>query len=148
MTDRTGQQIGNYRLLRLLGRGGFASVYLGEHRYLKRLSAIKVLRTVLLNEQDKERFLKEARLLANLSHPHIVRVYEFEVARRVSRAGDGKFTEYTPYLAMDFAPGGSLRALYPVGSCFFTKEAVGYIKQIAAALQYAHDNGIIHRDVK
>src|SRR5579884_2982365 len=64
--DALDQYIGNYRLLRLLGRGGFATVYLGEHRYLKRLSAIKVLQTVLLNDKEKERFLKEARLLANL----------------------------------------------------------------------------------
>jgi serine/threonine protein kinase len=145
--DFSNQYIGNYRLLRLLGQGAFASVYLGEHRYLKRLAAIKVLRTVL-NGQDRESFFEEARLLASLSHPQIVRVLEFAVTQRVSYAGDGKFMEYIPYLVMDFAPGGSLRTLYPPGSCLFINMAVGYIKQIAIALQYAHDKGVIHRDVK
>ena len=63
MPNRVGQQLGNYRLLRLLGRGGFAEVYLGEHVYLKRRAAIKVLHT-LLEEEDIEPFLAEAQLLA------------------------------------------------------------------------------------
>jgi serine/threonine protein kinase len=145
--DFLDQYVGNYRLLRSIGRGAFASVYLGEHRYLKRLAAIKVLHTVL-NNQDKESFLEEARLLASLSHPHIVPVHEFAVVQRINHAGGRKFTEYIPYLVMDFAPGGSLRALCPAGSCLFIDEAISYLKQIAVALQYAHDNGIIHRDVK
>lgn len=67
--------------MQLLGHGGFASVYLGEHRYLKRLAAIKVLRAAL-SERDKDRFLEEATMLAGLSHPQIVRVLEFAVAQR------------------------------------------------------------------
>src|SRR6266567_3480991 len=147
ITDFSDHYIGNYRLLRLLGQGAFATVYLGEHRYLRRLAAIKVLRTVL-NNRDKERFIEEARLLATLSHPNIVRVLEFAVARRVNHARNKEFSEYIPYLIIDFAPGGSLRTLYPIGSCLFIEVATGYIKQIAAALQYAHNHGIIHRDVK
>lgn len=146
-TDFSEHYIGNYRLLRLLGQGAFATVYLGEHRYLRRLAAIKVLRTVL-NNRDKERFIEEARLLATLSHPNIVRVLEFAVTHRVNHARNKEFSEYIPYLIMDFAPGGSLRTLCSVGSCLSIDAATGYIKQIAAALQYAHNHGIIHRDVK
>src|SRR2546421_3702984 len=78
MVDRQGQQLGNYRLLRLLGRGGFAEVYLGEHRYLKSQAALKVLRTQLTDE-DAHQFVQEAQLLASLSHPHIVRILDFAV---------------------------------------------------------------------
>src|SRR5437588_2761419 len=99
MPDRVGQQLGNYRLLRLLGYGGFAEVYLGQHIYLKNLAAIKVLYS-RLSKADLERFLIEGRTLVNLIHPHIVRVLEFGVE------GD------IPYLVMDYAPNGSLRQRY------------------------------------
>ena len=66
--DRVGQQLGNYRLLRLLGRGGFAEVYLGEHVYLKSYAALKVLHTVLRDEEQAG-FLKEAQTLVRLTHP-------------------------------------------------------------------------------
>ena len=91
MTDRVGQQLGNYRLTRLLGKGGFAEVYLGEHVYLETLAAIKVLLTQLASE-DLEPFRLEAKRVAHLEHPHIVRVLDFGV--------DGT----TPYLVMSYAP--------------------------------------------
>jgi eukaryotic-like serine/threonine-protein kinase len=78
MTDRVGEQLGNYRLIRLLGKGGFAEVYLGEHFYLKSLAALKVIDTEL-SEQDAANFVQEAQTLARLSHPHIVRVLDFAV---------------------------------------------------------------------
>ena len=70
MPNRVGQQLGNYRLLRLLGRGGFAEVYLGEHIYLKRRAALKVLHTSL-EDEDVEPFLAEAQTLARLNHPQV-----------------------------------------------------------------------------
>jgi eukaryotic-like serine/threonine-protein kinase len=73
--DCVGQQIGNYRLIRFLGESSFAEVYLGEHVYLKRPAAIKVLRGRLVND-GMEGFLTEARAIASLEHPHIVRVLE------------------------------------------------------------------------
>jgi eukaryotic-like serine/threonine-protein kinase len=76
MIDRVGQQLGNYRLLRLLGQGGQASVYLGEHIYLKSQAALKVRHTVL-TEAEQTVFLKEAQTLVRLTHPHIVRVLDF-----------------------------------------------------------------------
>src|SRR6266702_1262549 len=96
MTDRVGQQLGNYRLISLLGRGSFAEVYLGEHVYLETQAAIKVLHTQLASE-DIEPFRLEAKRVAHLEHPHIVRVLEFGV--------DGS----TPYLVMSYAPNGNLR---------------------------------------
>jgi serine/threonine protein kinase len=61
MTERIGQQLGNYRLVRHLGKGGFAEVYLGEHIYLKTQAAIKLLQTKVANQEDLDSFLKEAR---------------------------------------------------------------------------------------
>lgn len=142
-----GHQLGNYRLIRELGQGGFSSVYLGEHLYLKRLAAIKVVRTAL-SDQDKASFLAEARLLAGLSHPHIVRVLEFAVTRRWNVMGGSRVKEHLPFLVMDYAPGGNLRSLYPAGTRLALPEVVNILKQVAAALLYAHEHGIIHRDIK
>src|SRR6266849_6093139 len=135
MADRVGQQLGNYRLLRLLGRGGFAEVYLGEHVYLKRRAALKILHTSL-EDEGVDQFLTEAQTLARLTHPHIVHVFDFAVEQG------------TPFLAMDYAPRGTLRQLHPRGSCLSLPTTVSYVKQVAAALQYAHNHQVIHRDVK
>ena len=102
MNDRTGQLFGNYRLIHLLGQGGFADVYLGEHVHLNTHAAIKVLRTQLTNE-DVVHFRSEARNLAHLVHPHIVQVLDFGVE------GD------TPFLVMMYAPNGTLRQSSPTG---------------------------------
>ncbi|QBD76538.1 serine/threonine protein kinase [Ktedonosporobacter rubrisoli] len=135
MTHRAGQQLGNYRLTHLLGEGGFAEVYLGEHLHLGTQAAIKVLHTQLTSD-DIESFRAEARTIAHLIHPHIVRVLEFGV--------EGK----TPYLVMDYASGGTLRKLHPKGTRIPLAPVVSYVKQVADALQCAHDEKLIHRDVK
>ncbi len=135
MSEREGQRIGNYHLHRLLGKGAFAEVYLGEHLYLKNYAAIKILHASL-NEKNEDFFLSEAQIIAQLTHPNIIRVREFAIERS------------TPYLVMDYAPGGTLRHRYPKGTCLSIEKTISYVKQIAAALQYAHNRGIIHRDVK
>ena len=135
MVNRIGQQLGNYRLVNLLGQGGFAEVYLGEHIFLKTKAAIKVLHTQVAKD-DMESFLTEARTIANLVHPHIVRVLEFGL--------EGT----TPFLVMDYAPNGTLRQRYPKGSRLSLPDIVTSIKQLADALQYAHDEKLIHRDIK
>jgi serine/threonine protein kinase len=135
MSEREGQRIGNYHLHRLLGKGSFAEVYLGEHLYLRNSAAIKILRGPL-NEKDEQSFLSEAQTVAQLTHPNIIRVREFAIERS------------TPFLAMDYAPGGTLRHRYPAGTCLSLEQTVTHVKHIAAALQYAHNRGIIHRDVK
>lgn len=135
MADRVGQQLGNYRLLRLIGRGGFADVYLGEHLYLNTKAAIKILQTRLTNE-DSADFINEARMIANLVHPHIVRVLDFGLQEEV------------PFLVMDFAPHGTLRQRYPKGMLLAPERVVPHVKQVASALMYAHDRRLIHRDIK
>src|SRR5215831_18641644 len=103
MTDLKGHQLGNYRIVRHLGRGAFADVYLGEHMYLKSQAALKVLRTSL-NDEGRERFLNEAQTLVGLRHPNIVRELEFGL--------EGDF----PFLVIDYAPGGTVRDRYPQGA--------------------------------
>jgi serine/threonine protein kinase len=135
MADHVGQQLGNYRLTRLLGRGGFADVYLGEHVYLETQAAIKVLHTQLSLE-DQESFLLEARTIARLTHPHIVPVLECGIVMSI------------PFLAMDYASNGNLRQRYRKGVRLTPVLILPYVKHLAAALQHAHDEGIIHRDIK
>src|SRR5436305_9228001 len=134
MVDRVAQQLCNYRLTRLLGQGAFAELYLGEHIYLGTLAAIKVLYTQIASD-DTEHFRKEARTIARLVHPHIVRVLEYGV--------EGT----TPFLVVDYAPNGSLRTRHPRRVPLPVPTVVGYVMQIADALQYAHDQKVIHRDI-
>jgi eukaryotic-like serine/threonine-protein kinase len=130
-----GQQLGHYRLIRLLGQGGFAEVYLGEHLRLKIQVAIKVLH-LSLKDDDLEQFLQEAQTIAHLKHPHIVRVFDFDVEAQ------------TPFLVMDYLPHGNLRQRYPKGTRLPLTAVVSSIKQVASALQYAHDEKLVHRDIK
>ena len=135
MADRIGQQVGNYRLLRLLGQGGFAVVYLGEHSRLQSQAAIKIL-SAQLAEAEAEQFEMEARTLARLTHPHIVRILDFAVQ-------DG-----APFLVMDFAPNGALRQRFRRGIPQEPRAILPYLQQVACALQYAHEQRLIHRDIK
>jgi serine/threonine protein kinase len=136
MADHTGQQLGNYRLSRMLGVGGFARVYLGEHIHLGTLAAIKVLERRLTDEEI-ERFRNEARTIAHLEHPHIVRVLDFGIAE-----------DHVPSFILTYAPNGSLYDSYPKDVPLPLERIVPLVRQVAAALQYAHDNRVIHRDVK
>ncbi|HLW02212.1 MAG TPA: protein kinase [Ktedonobacterales bacterium] len=135
MADRAGEQLGNYRLLKLIGRGGFADVYLGEHVRLGNQAAIKILQTRLETE-DIESFQREARTIGRLSHPNIVRVFDFAVQDGVA------------YLAMDYAPNGTLRQRYAKGVQVPLETILLYVRQVADALQYAHEQRVVHRDIK
>lgn len=135
MQDWVGQQVSNYRLVKLLGYGGFGEVYLGEHNSLKSYAAIKVLSTQLKGNEVNA-FLKEAQTIARLDHPHIVRVLDFVVQMG------------TPFLIINYLPNGTLRNHYPAGARLPLATVVSYVKEAADALQYAHDEKVIHRDIK
>src|SRR2546426_2102785 len=135
MADRIGQQLGNYGIIHPIGHGGFADVYLGEHIYLQTQVALKLLQ-MRLAEEDMEGVLKEARTIAHLVHPRIVRVLDFGI--------EGG----TPFLVMDYAPNGTLRQRHPKGTRLPLNIVVNYTKQVADALQYAHGKKLIHRDIK
>ena len=135
MTDRVGQQFGSYQLVKLLGRGGQASVYLGKHRYLNSYAALKVLNARIC-PGDESKFLSEAQTLADLRHPNIVHLLDFCIE-------DG-----IPVLIMDYALKGSLRQYAPHGTSLPLTTVVNFVSQIAGGLQYAHNHHVIHRDVK
>jgi eukaryotic-like serine/threonine-protein kinase len=135
MNERIGQKLGNYRLIRLLGQNSSAEVYLAEHVELKTQAAIKVLQTRLSTE-NQETFLTQARSLTRLKHPGIVQVLDAGVE------GD------TPFLVMDFVPYDTLREHYPTGTRLPRERVLSYIQQVAAPLQYAHDQTLMHRNVK
>jgi eukaryotic-like serine/threonine-protein kinase len=136
IADNAGQQLGNYRLHHLIGEGGFAKVYLGEHIYLKTFAALKVPK-IHLNQADLDAFLAEARRSVSLEHPHIVRVLECGLE-------DGTI----PYFVMNYAPGGTVRRRYPRGTRLPPEIIFSYVRQIASALQYIHHKGLIHQDIK
>ena len=93
--ERIGQSFGDYRLLSLLNKGRFGTVYLAEHLYEHTSAAVKVLHTPLTGPNDFDVFLKETRTV-RLQHPHIVSLFDFEQGR-----------DSLPYLAMTYAAGGS-----------------------------------------
>ncbi len=135
MMYEMGQKLGNYRLVRLLGNGGFAEVYLAKHIYLQTQAAIKVLQ-IQLTEDALQSFLQEARIIANLEHSNIIHMLEFGIENQ------------RPYLVMNYAPNGTLRQRYPRGKQLSPATVLTLLKQIVAALDYAHTRKIIHRDVK
>jgi serine/threonine protein kinase len=135
MNDRTGRKIGSYCLVRLLGRGNFSEVYLGEHMQRKTQAAIKIFRTQL-PACDQKQFLAEVKVLQALEHPHIVRILEAGVE------GDA------PFLAMTYASNGSMSQYYPAGIHFPPQRVLSYIREVTSALQYLHDHQLIHHNIR
>jgi eukaryotic-like serine/threonine-protein kinase len=131
-----GQIFGDYKLLKGVGHGGFADVYLGEDIQLGKKVAVKVMHSGLSDADAVREFKREARVIATLEHPNIVEVFQLGSKANV------------PYIAMRYCPQGSLRSRHPRRTIVPLDQIVSYVKQIAQALQYSHDQGIIHRDIK
>jgi eukaryotic-like serine/threonine-protein kinase len=128
---------GRYRIQRKLGSGGMANVYLAEDQELGRRVAIKILNDRHANDdQFVERFRREAKNAAGLSHPNIVSIYDRGEA------------EGTYYIAMEYLDGRSLKELIVSRGPAPINVAIDYVRQILAALRFAHRNGIVHRDIK
>lgn len=134
MARHEGEQIGNYKLIRLLRVNGFSEVYLGEHKLLRTQAAIKIPHQLLSDHQNL--FINELKILSSLSHPHIIRLL------------DANINDTVPYLVMEYAPNGTLAEKHPRGTALPLPTVISYVKQIASALQYIHDKEVIHRDVK
>ena len=129
-------KIPGHRLLRELGRGGMASVYLALQESMDREVALKVMSPALgaSDASFSERFIREAKIVAKLSHPHIIAVYDVGIA--------GPYH----YFSMEYHTGGDLKARIHEG--MMPKMALSITRQIASALAFAHSKGYVHRDVK
>ena len=136
-----GFTLGSYTLLSLLGKGGMSAVYLGEHSMMRRKCAVKVLPAKLLGGGSHlQRFLREARAVAALDHPNIVRAYD------VASEGDGPNATY--YLVMELVVGRSLYDLVKRDGPPPADRVRRIGREAALGLAHAHAAGIVHRDVK
>ena len=138
ITDSIGRVLGKrYRLLSALGTGASAHVYLAEDVSLQRHVAVKVLQPALASDEAfLKRFRAEARSVASLNHPHVLRVFDW------GEDADG------PYLVLEYLGGGSLRDLLDRGSLLSYSQAAQLGTEVAQGLAYAHVRGLVHRDIK
>lgn len=141
MPDWLGKTIGKVRIDKYLARGGMAEVYLGTHLTLDRPVAIKLLHSYIEEDPDLlVRFQREAKVVAGLRHPNIVQIYDFDAA-------DGH-----PYIVMEYLKGPPLatylRELHKRNERIHNHQVARLLKALTAALDYAHEQGVIHRDIK
>ena len=140
---REGSHIGRFRLLRLLGRGGMGEVYLAEDEQLRRHVAIKVIQADAPDADATRLFLREARAIAMLNHPHILPLFDF---------GEVTIDEaILTYMVMPFCSEGTLATWmqhHRTAGLLSLHEVGSLIQQAASALQYAHTRQIVHQDVK
>ncbi|MBA3950200.1 MAG: serine/threonine protein kinase, partial [Acidobacteria bacterium] len=135
---RLGTLVGNYRLDRILGRGGMGTVYSGEHVYIKKPVAVKVLHPQFARYTEAvNRFLREARAASSINHPNIVDVTDFGLL------GDGLV-----YFVMEYLDGKSLEDIIEREGAVELHRALNIANQMALALEAAHKMGVIHRDLK
>jgi serine/threonine-protein kinase len=135
---REAKQLGQYRLSRRLGAGGMGEVYLAEHRFLKRPCALKLIRSSLaLGPKTLERFEREVRITATLSHPNTVEIYDY------GRTEDGTY-----YYVMEYLEGLSLEELVRRHGVLPPGRVVYLLRQVCHALREAHTAGLVHRDIK
>ena len=147
-TGLSGQAVGPFRVVEQLGTGGMAEVYKAYQPRLDRYVALKFIKSELVSQGDfQARFEREAKLMAQLNHPNIVHIYDFGEAGSYS-AGQPRLY----YLAMEFVAGGTLRDWLKTssksGHLMELDQVLIILEQVCAALDYAHQQGIIHRDIK
>lgn len=133
-------------VIELLGYGGMGAVYKARQARLDRFVALKILRVGPTNDSDfAERFSREAKMLARLTHSKIVSVYDFgEVEMQIESAGEPRLLYY---FIMEYVEGTNLRQLMQSGE-LKPDQAIAIVPEICEALQYAHDHGVVHRDIK
>ncbi len=137
MAFREGDVVGTYTVIKPLGAGGMATVYLAEHTMLGRRVAIKVMHDSFANNEEfLKRFEREAKIVANLDHPNIVPIHDYSIIENV------------PYLVMKYIEGKSLKRVLNEKQTLTVEEIITLLTPIAAALTYAHARGFLHRDVK
>ena len=135
--NRTERRVGDYVLVRRLGRGGMGKVYLARDVLLDRLVALKVLNGSFASDPNLvKRFRREAKAAAQLNHPNIVRVYAVREEKKV------------PYIAMEYVEGQTLEQRLAATGPMPWQQALDIARQVAEALACAHSNGIVHRDIK
>lgn len=137
----TGKALGNVIIGELIARGGMAEVYFGSHTNLNRNVAVKIMRDHVEEDPDsRARFAREARVVASLSHNHIIQIFDYDLV-------DGR-----PCIVMELIPGTSLanylKALHKRGEKLPHQIIARLLKDIASAVDYAHERNIVHRDIK
>ncbi|MBM2843540.1 MAG: Tetratricopeptide repeat protein [Anaerolineales bacterium] len=137
MPDLTGQTLGGYRILNQIGKGGMATVYRAFQPSLERYVAVKVLPAYFVEQDESflERFRLEARSVARLRHPNILTIYEYGEQEGVT------------FIVMEYVEAGTLTERLAAGRMTLA-EIEAILRQVAAALSHAHDEGVVHRDVK
>ncbi|MBY0526777.1 MAG: protein kinase [Gemmataceae bacterium] len=129
--------IGKYKVLERLGSGGMGSVYLCEHKFMRRRVAVKVLPAAKAEDPASlERFYREARAAAALDHPNIVRAYDIDQ------------DENLHFLVMEYVDGASLQEIIKKTGPMHVLRACHYVRQAAIGMQHAHEAGLVHRDIK
>jgi serine/threonine protein kinase len=128
---------GTYRILDFVGQGGMGFVYKVEHLMMAKVMALKVLRSEQVSDAVWRRFRTEAQAIARLDHPNVVRIYD------MSQTSDG-----LPFYTMDLLVGQSLADYLDAYDQLSVNDALPIFRQVCAGLAYAHDRGIIHRDIK
>ncbi|MCI0709028.1 MAG: protein kinase [Chloroflexi bacterium] len=137
MVLEIGQKLGPYTIEQQLGKGGMATVYKARHENLDRDVAIKVLHVAFKEDETfRERFRREAQIVARLDHPNIVSVYDFSEI------------EEQPYLVMKLVEGRTLKTRMRQAPPVSLEETLRILSAVASALDFAHDLGVLHRDVK